>query len=120
MPFLLPQQSLRLRKTLDQCFGEAKVTPNIFLEASTTELLASLYPYHYGALFCTQMRLPLLLKEYPEANTFPMMLNGKIVQHPFVLAYHNDRFLPAHVHDFIALTEQVLSKIANVRQQISK
>ena len=119
MPFLLPKQSMRLRKTVDQCFLEARITPKVFLESSTTELLTSLYPYNYGAMFCTQMRLPLLLEEHPDANAFPLMLNGNIIQHRLVLAYHKDRFLPAYAQDFILLTEDILFDIASIRPKIN-
>lgn len=117
MPFLLLKPSMRLRKTIDQCFQEAKVTPQIFLESSTTELLLTLYPYNYGALFCTQMRLPLLLKEYPDANAFPLMQNGSIVQHRLVLAYHKERFLPTYAQDFISITKDVFENISSIRPQ---
>lgn len=115
IPYLLPQPSMRLRKMIDQCFIEAKVTPRIFLEASTTELLMALYPHNYGALFCTQMRLPMLWKEYPDANAFPMMLNGNMIQHRLVLAYHKERSLYAYTSDLITLIEQYLAEIANLR-----
>lgn len=117
LPFLLPEASMRLRKTIDQCFQKARITPNIFLESSTTELLISLYPHDFGAFFCTQMRLPQLLEMYPDANAFPLRLQDGIVQHRLVLAYHRDRFLPPYAHDFIALTEQTFQRISQVRPQ---
>lgn len=117
VPFLLPEPPMRLRRTIDQCFQDARVTPHVFLESSTTELLISLYPYHYGAFFCTQMRLPLLFEMYPDANAFPLKLKGSIVQHRLVLAHHKDRFLPPYAKDFMEITEEVFGRIAAVRPQ---
>lgn len=79
IPFLLPASSMKLRKTLDQCFLDAKVKPNIFLESQTTELFMSLYPHNYGAFFCTQMRLPMLLAAHPDANAFPLALKKSLI-----------------------------------------
>lgn len=118
MPFLLPQPSMRLRKILDQCFTEAKITPKIFLESSTTELLLALYPHNYGALFCTQMRLPILWKEYPDANAFPMKLNGDFIQHRMVLAYHKERALYAYTSDLITLLQNNLYDISLLRPKL--
>lgn len=115
VPFLLPKPPMKLRKTIDQCFQEDKITPRIFLESSTTELLISLYPYHYGAFFCTQMRLPLLLDMYPDANAFPLKLKDSIIMHRLVLAHHRERYLPEYAQDFIAITKDVFGNIANVR-----
>lgn len=115
VPFLLPKPPMKLRKTIDQCFQEDKITPKVFLESSTTELLLSLYPYNYGAFFCTQMRLPLLLDMYPDANAFPLKLNDSIIMHRLVLAYHKERFLPEYARDFITITKDVFDNIARVR-----
>lgn len=117
VPFLLPEPRMRLRKLIDECFLDAKVTPEIFLESSSTELLISLYPNHYGAFFCTQMRLPLLAASAPDANTFPMILKGEFVQHHIGLVRHKDRFLPDYVNDFIEITKDVFHEISNIRIQ---
>ena len=98
---------MKLRKTLDQCFLDAKVKPNIFLE--------SLYPHNYGAFFCTQMRLPTLLAAHPDANAFPLALKKSLINHRLVLAYHKERFLPEYAHDFIEITKDVFDGIAKVR-----
>ena len=55
--------------------------PDIFLEAQSTELFMSLYPYNYGAFFSTQMRLQSFLKDNPDANVFPLIMDGRMVQH---------------------------------------
>lgn len=115
IPFLLPAPSMKLRKTLDQCFLDVKVKPNIFLESQTTELFVSLYPYNYGAFFCTQMRLPTLLAANPNANAFPVTLKKSLINHRLVLAYHKERFLPDYAHDFIEITQDVFGEIAKVR-----
>lgn len=115
IPFLLPASSMKLRETLDQCFLDAKVKPNIFLESQTTELFMSLYPHNYGAFFCTQMRLPMLLAAHPDANAFPLALKKSLINHRLVLAYHKERFLPEYAHDFIEITKDVFDGIAEVR-----
>ena len=117
LPFLLPKPPMRLRRTIDACFQDAKVIPKVFLESSTTELLLSLYPHHYGAFFCTQMRLPLLLEQYPNANAFPLKLHNDYVDHRLVLAYHKERYLPAYATDFIELTKKVFEQISLIRPQ---
>lgn len=117
VPFLLPKPPMQLRKMIDACFLEAKVTPNIFLESSTTELLISLYPHHYGAFFCTQMRLPLLIEAAPDANTFPLLSKNNLVQHRLVLAYHKERYLPPYAEDFIEITKDVFYHISKLRTQ---
>lgn len=117
IPFLLPKPPMRLRRTIDTCFQDAKVVPNIFLESSTTELLLSLYPYHYGAFFCTQMRLPLLFEQFPDANAFPLKQQNDYVEHRLVLANHKERYLPAYASDFMEITKEVFGKISQIRPQ---
>lgn len=120
VPFLLPKPPMKLRKTIDQCFQEVKITPRVFLESQTTELLISLYPYHYGAFFCTQMRLPMLLELYPDANALPLAQGNAVVQHRLVLAYHRERFLPECAHDFIEITKEVFDRISKVRPDVQQ
>ena len=115
VPFLLPKPPMLLRKTIDECFHDAKVTPRIFLETQETELLISLYPYNYGVFFCTQMRLPALLASHPDANAFPLLLGDSLVQHRLVLAYHEERYLPEYAYDFIYFTKKAFQRIAEVR-----
>lgn len=115
LPFLLPKQSMRLRRSVDQCFKEANMTPHIFLESSETELFISLYPNHFGAFFCTQMRLPMLLEQFPDANAFPVKYKDKLINHRLVLASHKERFLPEYATDFIAMTKSVFAEIARTR-----
>lgn len=115
LPFLLPEPKMRLRKVIDECFQATKTTPAVFLESSSTELLISLYPNHYGAFFCTQMRLPVLIKEAPDANLFPLLLNGQIVEHPISLVRHSERFLPSYASDFIDITKEVFHNISTIR-----
>lgn len=116
VPFLLPNGSMKFRKTLDQCFQTAKITPKIFLESQSTELFMSLYPYDYGAFFCTQMRLPSLLKMFPDANAFPLSF-ADTARHRLVLAYHEERLLPEYAHDFIRCTKEVYAQISEVRKR---
>jgi len=117
VPFLLPKQSMRLRKSVDQCFKEARMSPRIFLESSETELFFALYPNDYGAFFCTQMRLPLLFEQFPDANAFPVKSGGSFLNHRLALAYHKERFLPEYASDFIAITKDVFDEIASARPQ---
>lgn len=117
MPFLLPQPPMKLRKTIDACFAEEKITPSIFLESSTTELLLALYPYDYGGIFCTQMRLPLLLSQAPEANAFPILSKNTLFEHRLVLANHTERFLPPYANDFIEITQDVFWEISELRKR---
>lgn len=112
LPFLLLKPPMRLRRTIDECFQEAKFTPDIFLEASTTELLMALYPYDYGAFFCTQMRVRQLLKDFPKANAFLLKQKEKVVEHRLVLAYHRERYLPEYAFDFMKITKDVFHRIA--------
>ena len=76
LPFLLPHPSMKLRRTIDQCFLSSRVKPRIFLESQSTELFISLFPYDYGAFFCTQTRLPAFLSADPEAQAFPRTLKN--------------------------------------------
>lgn len=114
-PYLLPESKMRLRKIIDDCFHASKVSPYIFLESSSTELLISLYNNHYGAFFCTQMRLPELIKNAPDVNTFPVLLNGAFIEHHISLVRHRERFLPPYASDFIAITKDVFHNISRVR-----
>ena len=111
----LPCPLMKIRKTIDQCFQDAGVVPKIFLESQSTELFISLYPYDYGIFFCTQMRLPMLLSRYPDANVFPLAMGKSLIQHRLVLAYHEDRFLPEYAHDFMHYTEEAFAQIAKLR-----
>ena len=114
LPFLLPHPSMKLRRTIDQCFLAARVKPRIFLESQSTELFISLFPYDYGAFFCTQARLPAFLSAYPEANAFPLTLKEEIIGHRVVIASHKDRVLPRYAQDFISITKEVFAGIATV------
>lgn len=117
LPFLLPKPPLKLRRMIDTCFSEARVTPRIFLESTTTELLISMFPYHHGAMFCTQMRLPLMLATAPDANMFPLFSQNEPVQHRLVLAHHKERYLPPYADDFIEITKEVFRNLAEIRSQ---
>lgn len=68
---------MKLRRIVDQCFQEAGVVPEIKFETQVIELYMSLYAYDYGAFFCTQMRMPTLLAMHPDANAFPLFMNGE-------------------------------------------
>ena len=81
------------------------------MEATTTELLFSLFQFDYGAMFCTQMRLNMLKNLSPYVNAFPLKINDKFVQHRLVLAYHKDATLPEYLSDFIEITKQAFQKI---------
>lgn len=110
LPFLLQKGTSRLRNTIDECFKFANIQPNIFLEASTTELLFSLFPFDYGAVFCTQMRLNILKSISPNVNAFPLKLNKEFIQHRLVLAFHKEANLPEYLFDFINIAKEVFKK----------
>lgn len=112
LPFLLQKGTSRLRKTIDTCFKNAHITPNIFLESTTTELVMTLFPFDYGAVFCTQMRLGLLKNVAPNANIFPLKINDEFIQHRLVLAYHKEYKIPPHIQDFIDITKEVFKELA--------
>ena len=114
LPFLLPHPSMKLRRTIDQCFLSSRIKPRIFLESQSTELFISLFPYDYGAFFCTQTRLPAFLSAYPEANAFPLTLKNELIGHRIVIASHKERTLPQYAHDFISITKDVFNEIAAV------
>ena len=82
--------------------------------SQSTELFISLFPYDYGAFFCTQARLPAFLSAYPEANAFPLTLKNEIIGHRVVIASHKDRVLPQYAQDFISITKEVFAGIATV------
>lgn len=112
LPFLLQKGTSRLRKTIDSCFKNAHVAPNIFLESSTTELLFALFPLNYGAMFCTQMRLDMLKAAEPEAIIFPVKVKEEFIRHRLVLAYHKEYKIAPHIQDFIKITKKVFEDIA--------
>lgn len=112
LPFLLQKGTSRLRKTIDTCFKNAHITPNIFLEATTTELLLSLFPFDYGAVFCTQMRLGLLKSVAPDTNIFPLKTNNEFILHRLVLAYHKEYKIPPYIEDFIDITKKVFKELS--------
>jgi DNA-binding transcriptional LysR family regulator len=120
MPFLLQKGTPRLRMTIDNCIKESGITPKIFLESTTSELLLSLFPYHYGALFLTQSRLPELYQVMQEAHLFPLLSNGKLLLHRLVLAYHRDYDMPPYASDFIVLLREAVSKLTEEDQRILK
>ena len=108
MPFLLQKGTSRLRQTIDKCFREAKIQPRIFLEATASELLISLFPYHYGGIFLTQMRLNTMKKTSPSIFLFPLRSGKDYVQHRLVLAYHKDYELPPYAKDFINFFKEAI------------
>lgn len=118
LPFLLQKGASRLRKTIDSCFKHSKIAPNIFLEATTTELLMSLFPFNYGAIFCTQMRLGILKGMAPKANAFPIKINNEFIQHRLVLAYHEEYTLPEYTIDFINITKEVFAELADIEEGV--
>ncbi|WP_022818839.1 LysR family transcriptional regulator [Fusobacterium russii] len=111
LPFLLQKGASRLRKTIDECFKNHNIQPNIFLEATTTELLFALFPSDYGAIFCTQMRLNILKGISPNVNAFPLKSNKELIQHRLVLAYHKEISLPEYLIDFINITKEAFKEI---------
>lgn len=111
LPFLLQKGTSRLRNTIDSCFKNSNIQPNIFLEASTTELLFSLFPFDYGAVFCTQMRLNILKSLNPYVNAFPIKMNNELIKHRLILAYHKEYELPEYIEDFINITKRAFKKV---------
>ncbi|MGF6906082.1 LysR family transcriptional regulator [Fusobacterium sp. PH5-44] len=114
-PFLLPKAPSRLRQSIDTCFREADLRPNIYFEAMTTDILLPLYPHGYGAFFCTHTRLNLLKNMYKDVNAFPLYSNDELVYHNLVLAHHQDQAIYSHVADFIDITQSVFKKIEKER-----
>ena len=61
------------------------------------------------------MRLQSFLRDNPDANVFPLIMDGRMVQHRLVLAYHEDRYLPEYAFDFIEITKEVFDRLSRVR-----
>ncbi|PMC67847.1 LysR family transcriptional regulator [Fusobacterium nucleatum] len=111
LPFLLQKGTSRLRNTIDSCFKNSNIQPNIFLEASTTELLFSLFSFNYGAIFCTQMRLNNLKSLNPNVNAFPIKVNNEFIKHRLILAYHKEYEPPQYMLDFIDITKKAFKEV---------
>jgi len=115
IPFLLPRAPSRLRNSIDTCFKENDIKPNIFFEAMTTDLLLPLYPYGFGAFFCTQTRLGMLKNIFHNVNAFPILSNDKHIYHNLVLAYHKEQTIYSYLSDFMDITKAVFKDIAKER-----
>ncbi|MDC7954649.1 LysR family transcriptional regulator [Fusobacterium simiae] len=111
LPFLLQKGTSRLRNTINSCFKNSNIQPNIFMEATTTELLFSLFSFNYGAIFCTQMRLNILKNINPHVNAFPIKMKNEFIKHRLVLAYHKEYELPEYLEDFINITKKAFKEI---------
>jgi DNA-binding transcriptional LysR family regulator len=115
LPLLLPKAPSRLRNSIDTCLRVANVKPKIFFEAMTTDLLLALYPYSYGAFFCTHMRLGMLKNMFSGVNAFPISSEGELMQHRLVLAHHRNKLIFSYLTDFINITKIVYKKIEENR-----
>lgn len=111
LPFLLQTGTSRLRKSIDSCFKDSHIIPNIFLEATTTELLFGLFSLGYGAMFCTQMRLKILKGLAPDAIIFPIKVNDDFIHHRLVLLYHKEYKLTPYMYDFIDITKNIFKEL---------
>ncbi|MBS5520483.1 MAG: LysR family transcriptional regulator [Acidaminococcus intestini] len=109
MPLLLQKGTGRLRRTIDNYFKETGISPQIFLEATTSETLLALLPYNYGGIILTEMRLSELKKLLITPHCFPLLSNGKLLQHRLVLAYHKDYDLPPFAQTFIDLLKDAVT-----------
>lgn len=112
LPFILHRPPMMLRKVADECFHHAGFKPKIYIEASNTDLIVSLYPCHQGAFFSRKAKLPALLSAFPDCNAFPVQNNGKQYQVPVYLMRRKSSRTPAHLLDFERLMCQAWSQIS--------
>jgi DNA-binding transcriptional LysR family regulator len=111
LPFLMLKAPSRLRRAIDQCFIQANIKPKVFFEAMTTDMILPLYPYDFGAIFCTRMRLDMLKKMFSDVNAYPIVSNDRFIYHRLVLAYHKDQPVYAYKSDFIEIIRDIFLNI---------
>ena len=112
LPYILHRPPMMLRKVADDCFHRAGFKPKIYIEASNTDLIVSLYPCHQGAFFCRKAKLPALLHSFPNCNVFPVQSNGEQYQVPVYLMRRKSNRTPAHLLDFEYLMCRAWAEIA--------
>lgn len=113
IPFILHKPPLNLRKFADECFSEAGFKPKIYIEATTTEVITSIYSCHLGMFFCRGIRLPMLLARFPDCCAFPVKRKGSFAISKIYLAQAKYRHTPKHLKDFSKLMVEVCKNIAN-------
>lgn len=103
LPFILHRPPLNLRKIAEECFREAGYKPNIYIEASNTESILSIYSCHLGMFFCRGTRLQEINSRYNDCQAFPLRLKDDFVVSEIYLAQPKYRRPPKYVQEFSEL-----------------
>lgn len=113
IPFILHKPPLNLRKFAEECFHEAGYKPKIYIEATTTEVITSIYSCHLGMFFCRGIRLPMLLARFPDCCAFPVKRKGSLAISKVYLAQARYRHPPKYLQDFSKLMVMACKNITN-------
>lgn len=100
LPFLLHKPPMKLRQVADECFNNAGIKPNVFMETGNTELMIALYACHVGAFFSRKSRLRSIRQMYPDSNAFPVRNAEAPHTSTVYFARRRTQHVPPHIRDF--------------------
>lgn len=106
LPFILHKPPMKLRQVADECFNNAGIKPNVFMETGNTELMIALYSCHVGAFFSRKSRLRSIRQLYPDSNAFPVRYADAPHTSTVYFARRKIQRTPPHILDFERLMQK--------------
>ena len=100
LPLILHKTPMKLRQVADECFNNAGIKPNVFMETSNTELMIAMYSCHVGAFFSRKSRLRSIRQLYPDCNAFPVRYADAPHTTTVYFARRKSQHVPPHIVDF--------------------
>ena len=112
LPLILHKTPMKLRQVADECFNNAGIKPNVFMETSNTELMIAMYACHVGAFFSRKSRLRSIRQLYPDCNAFPVRYADTPHTATVYFASRKTQNVPPHIMDFKRLMQKAWKTIA--------
>ena len=100
LPIILHKTPMKLRQVEDECYNNAGIKPNVFMETGNTELMIAMYSCHVGAFFSRKSRLRSIRQLYPDCNAFPVRYADAPHTSTVYFARRKTQTVPPHIMDF--------------------
>ena len=112
LPLILHKPPMKLRQVADECFNNAGIKPNVFMETGNTELMIAMYSCHVGAFFSRKSRLRSIRQLYPDCNAFPVRYADAPHTSTVYFARRKSQRTPPHILDFERLMQRAWKVIS--------
>lgn len=102
----------RLGKTIQQCFDEEEITPNIYTTSEYMKISTSISFKGLAACFTTRIGLLNQKGDIPDdLNIFPLYFKGKPLFQPISMIHHKERYLSSYKKEFFNLILKYFHKV---------